>query len=56
MPGGPPPEVERLVAERGQARAQRNWKRADEIRNELAALGWIVEDKADGPRVMRKAR
>jgi cysteinyl-tRNA synthetase len=56
MPGGPPPEVERLVAERGQARAQRNWKRADELRNELAALGWIVEDKADGPRVMRKAR
>jgi cysteinyl-tRNA synthetase len=53
---GPPPEVERLVTERGQARAQRNWKRADEIRNELAALGWIVEDKADGPRVTRKGR
>jgi cysteinyl-tRNA synthetase len=56
MPSGPPPEVERLVADRTVARAQRNWKRADEIRNELAALGWVVEDKADGPRVMRKGR
>jgi cysteinyl-tRNA synthetase len=56
LPSGPPPEVERLVAERAQARAQRNWKRADEIRGELAALGWSVEDKADGARVTRKAR
>jgi cysteinyl-tRNA synthetase len=56
VPSGPPPEVERLVAERAEARAQRNWKRADEIRNELAALGWVVEDKADGSRVMRKGR
>jgi cysteinyl-tRNA synthetase len=55
-PSGPPPEVERLVAERGEARAQRDWKRADEIRNELAALGWLVEDKADGPRLLRKGR
>jgi len=56
VPSGPPPHVARLVTERGEARAQRNWKRADEIRNELAALGWVVEDKADGPRVMRKGR
>jgi cysteinyl-tRNA synthetase len=54
VPSGPPPEVERLVTERGQARAQRNWKRADEIRNELAALGWAVEDTPGGARVTRK--
>ena len=51
---GPPPEVDRLVAERGQARAQRDWKRADEIRKELGALGWAVEDTAAGARVTRK--
>jgi cysteinyl-tRNA synthetase len=51
---GPPPEVDRLVAERGQARAQRDWKRADEIREELGALGWAVEDTAAGARVTRK--
>jgi cysteinyl-tRNA synthetase len=51
---GPPPEVERLVAERGQARAQRDWKRADEIRKELGTLGWAVEDTAAGARVTRK--
>jgi cysteinyl-tRNA synthetase len=54
VPSGPPPEVERLVADRQQARAQRNWKRADEIRKELGTLGWAVEDTPGGARVTRK--
>jgi cysteinyl-tRNA synthetase len=54
VPSGPPPEVERLVAERQQARAQRNWKRADEIRTALGTLGWAVEDTPGGARVTRK--
>jgi cysteinyl-tRNA synthetase len=51
---GPPPEVEGLVAERQQARAVRNWKRADDIRDALAALGWAVEDTPAGARVTRR--
>jgi cysteinyl-tRNA synthetase len=41
--------IERLVAERTQARKERNWPRADEIRAELDALGVQVTDTAAGP-------
>jgi len=43
-------EVERLIAERTQARKEKNWARADEIRDELAEMSIVVEDKAEGTR------
>jgi len=46
------PEAERLMAEREQARVDRDFARADELRDELAALGWQVRDTADGPRLV----
>ena len=42
-------EIERLVAERTAARAEKNWPRADEIRAELDALGVQVTDTPAGP-------
>jgi cysteinyl-tRNA synthetase len=42
-------DIERLVAERTEARAARNWARADEIRAELDALGVELKDTAAGP-------
>jgi cysteinyl-tRNA synthetase len=44
-----------LMREREQARAERNFERADEIRDRLAELGWEVRDSADGPRLVQKA-
>jgi cysteinyl-tRNA synthetase len=41
--------IEQLVAERTQARKDKNWGRADEIRAELDALGVQVTDTASGP-------
>ncbi len=41
--------VERLVAERTQARDEKNWSRADEIRAELDRLGVQVTDTPNGP-------
>jgi cysteinyl-tRNA synthetase len=41
--------IERLIAERTQARKERNWARADEIRDELDALGVQVTDTPAGP-------
>ena len=41
--------IERLVAERTQARKEKNWARADEIRAELDTLGVQVTDTASGP-------
>jgi cysteinyl-tRNA synthetase len=52
--GGPPAEIERLVEERKQARARRDFKRADAIREEILRLGWAVEDTAGGARVTRR--
>jgi cysteinyl-tRNA synthetase len=40
--------IERLIAERADARNAKNWKRADEIRDQLQAAGIQLEDKADG--------
>lgn len=47
-------EVEALVAERTQAKKQRNFARADQIRNELAEKGVVLEDSKDGVRWKRK--
>ena len=41
--------VEALLAERETAREGGDWTRADEIRDELTAIGVVVEDGPDGP-------
>ncbi|HSC77596.1 MAG TPA: hypothetical protein VLB32_03440, partial [Candidatus Acidoferrales bacterium] len=46
-------EVEALIAERGQARARRDFKRSDEIRDQLQRQGIILEDTKDGVRWKR---
>jgi cysteinyl-tRNA synthetase len=44
--------AEKLLREREEARAARDYARADEIRDELAALGWGVRDSAEGARLV----
>ena len=46
--------IEALVEEREEARRQRNFARSDEIRDELAAQGIVLEDTKDGVRWKRK--
>ena len=33
------------------ARSQRAWAEADSLRQQIAALGWLIRDTAAGPRV-----
>jgi cysteinyl-tRNA synthetase len=47
-------DIDALVAERTQAKRQRNFGRADQIRKELAEKGIILEDSKDGVRWKRK--
>jgi cysteinyl-tRNA synthetase len=57
--GGPaktdevPAEVARLLEEREAARKARDFKRADQLRDELKAKGWVIEDTPKGPRLKR---
>ena len=46
--------IDALVAERTQAKKQRNFDRADQIRTELAEKGVVIEDSKDGVRWKRK--
>ncbi len=50
----PPPDVGRLATERAEARKQRDWSRADRLRQDILKLGWIVEDTPAGPRLTPK--
>jgi cysteinyl-tRNA synthetase len=48
-----PPDIELLVSERDEARAAKQFARADELRDRLRAKGFDVIDTAQGPRVTR---
>jgi len=53
-PGESAPEGARdLLEQRDAARAASDFRRADEIRDELAALGYEVRDTPEGPRLRR---
>ena len=47
-------QVEALLAERAQAKKQRNFARADQIRSELAEKGIVIEDSKEGVKWKRK--
>ncbi len=47
-------EIENLIKERQEARRQRNFARSDEIRDQLATRGIVLEDTKDGVRWKRK--
>ena len=47
-------EIEALIKERNEARAEKNFARADEIRDMLLEKGIVLEDKRDGVRWKRR--
>ena len=49
-----PAEVTALAEARAAARAAKEWKRSDELRDQLAALGVVVEDGPKGQKLKRK--
>src|SRR6059058_4103418 len=50
-----PYEVAELARERENARREKNWKRSDELRQQISTLGWEVRDTKDGPKLTRSA-
>lgn len=49
-----PDEIMHLVKERENARKSKDWSKSDELRDEIAAMGWSVSDTENGPEVTRK--
>ncbi len=51
--GDIPEEVMKLVADRTEAKKNRDFKRADEIRNKMKEIGYEVIDRKDGPKIKK---
>jgi cysteinyl-tRNA synthetase len=51
---GPGEEAERLAGERERARGSGDFARADELRDQLAAMGFEVRDTPEGPQLVRR--
>jgi cyanophycinase-like exopeptidase len=49
----PPDEVMSLVERRVTARTNKNWAESDKLRDEIAALGWTVQDAKDGYKLVK---
>jgi cyanophycinase-like exopeptidase len=49
----PSPEIVELARLRQQARLNKDWSGADEYRRKIAALGWVVQDTPEGPKLSK---
>jgi cysteinyl-tRNA synthetase len=50
--GGPlPPEVADLIQQRAEAREEKDFRKSDELREQIFALGWEVRDTKDGVKL-----
>jgi cysteinyl-tRNA synthetase len=49
-----PAQVTQLVAARQQARLAKDFRKSDEVRDRLAALGWDVRDTKEGQKITRR--
>ena len=50
-----PAEIAALAEARMQARLAKDWRKSDELRDELSARGWEARDTKDGQTVTRRA-
>jgi cysteinyl-tRNA synthetase len=49
-----PAEIAQLAEARVQARLAKDWRKSDELRDELAARGWEARDTKDGQKITRR--
>jgi cysteinyl-tRNA synthetase len=50
-----PPEIAKLAEARAQARLAKDFRKSDELRDELSARGWEARDTKDGQKITRRA-
>lgn len=49
----PSDEVLALAEKRQQARKSKDWAESDRLRDQIAALGWTVQDTPEGPKLVK---
>jgi len=49
-----PENIQQKIAARKKARAEKHWALSDQLRNEIQALGYVVQDAKDGMTVFKK--
>jgi cysteinyl-tRNA synthetase len=50
-----PAEIAKLAAARVQARLAKDWRKSDDLRDELSARGWEARDTKEGQKVTRRS-
>lgn len=50
----PPDEALKLLEQRNDARSRKDFLESDRLREEIAALGWIVQDSKEGQKLIKK--
>ncbi|MGI9113555.1 MAG: cysteine--tRNA ligase [Chthoniobacterales bacterium] len=50
-----PPEIAQLLEQRTQARLAKDFRKSDELRDQLSALGYDVRDTKEGQKITRRA-
>jgi hypothetical protein len=50
----PPAEALELLEQRKDARAQKDFAESDRLRDQIAALGWTVQDSKDGQKLVKR--
>jgi len=51
---GLPENIQQKIAARKKARAEKNWALSDQLRDEIQAFGYVVQDVKDGMTVFKK--
>jgi cysteinyl-tRNA synthetase len=50
---GLPHDIQSLLDDRAAARASKEWAKSDDLRDQLASLGWLVKDTKEGQKLTR---
>lgn len=54
LPEALPDSILELLSLRQKARAEKNWKESDRLRDQMAELGWVVKDTKTEQKVVRR--
>jgi cysteinyl-tRNA synthetase len=48
-----PKEIKKLIAEREQARKNKDFQKSDELREKIKSLGYLIKDTAEGQKIKK---